>query len=138
MSDKSIQLLYPPADTTLFETKISTFWFDENGILCALSKKVERTIEHYQEIFDLYKTFIKKGEKLCLLADLYDSMPISKEVRDFMTAEIPNYVKAHAIVSSTSFNSSQTSAFIKFNFLDFPVKLFPTIEEAKQWLKDYF
>lgn len=133
----SHRLLHPPVNVQLFETPISTHWFDENGILCAVSKKVDRTIEHYQAVINLYQTLIHNNQKMCLLADAYDTMPISKEVRDFMTSEIPKYIKAHAIVTSVPLTSSQTNTFIKFNFLDFPVKLFPNVEDAKEWLKEY-
>lgn len=133
----SHRLLNPPINVPLFETPISTHWFDESGILCAVSKKVERTIEHYQAVNNLYKTLIQNNQKLCLLADTHDTMPISKEVRNFMTSEMPKYIKAHAIVTSVPLTSSLTSTFMKFNFLDFPVKLFSNVEEAKEWLKEY-
>ena len=35
----------PPEHVTLFEGELATFWFDEQGILCALSKSTARSLE---------------------------------------------------------------------------------------------
>jgi hypothetical protein len=137
MRPANSRLLYPPIHAELFETSISTHWLDENGFLCTVSKKVERRIEHYYEIITLYQSLTGKFGKLCVLVDLFDSMPFHKEIRDLMIAEFPKYVKAHAIVSKSSFNSAQTSIFIQFNFLDYPTKVFSDVEEAREWLKEF-
>ena len=126
-----------PDNTDLYETPISIHWFDENGIMCATSKKVERTIEHYEEVMKLYKRFIDGGDKLCLLADASDTMPMSKEVREYVTAEMPKYIKAHAVISKEPLLSSLSNTFMNLSWAGFPVKLFSNVDEAKQWLKEY-
>lgn len=137
MKEKSRRLLDPPTDVERHETPISTHWMDENGILCAVSKKVERTIEHYQKVMEVYQQLIKKNEKLCLLADATDSMPVSKDVREYIANEMPKYIKAHAILLETPLTTSQTATFIKLNFLGFPVKVFSDVVEAKNWIKEF-
>lgn len=124
----------PPAGAKLYETPISIHWFDEKGIMCAVSKKVERTVEHYQKVMELYKQFCKEGKKLCLLSDATDSMPVNTEVRDYMVAEMPKYIKAHAIITSSEFKGTLLSAVLQLNLAGFPVMKFATEEEAKEWL----
>jgi hypothetical protein len=130
--------VHPPANTELYETPISTHWFDENGVMFAISKPVVRTVDHYQKVMDLYKRFTENGNKLCLLADATNSMPMSHEVRDFLTDEMPKYIKAHAIITDVPFESTRMQTFLNLTFKGFEVSIFSTKEEAIKWFKEYY
>lgn len=127
----------PPSKAEIFETEIATYWFDENGILYGVSKKVERNLSQYLEVIELYKKLTKNGNKFCLLADSSNSMPMSKEIIQYLAEEQPKYIKAMAIVSDTPFGTSQVNTFLKMTFLNFPVMKFSNEKEAKKWLKEY-
>ncbi len=126
-----------PANTKLYETPISTFWIDEDGIICGISKKTERTLEHYKQVMDVYKSILKPGEKRCLLADASEAMPLDKTIRDYLASEMPKYIKAQAIISATPLDTTLNSTFLKVSFLGFPVRIFTNKEEGKDWLKLY-
>lgn len=130
-------MLKPPPGAKLYETSISTHWFDEHGIMYATSKRVERTIKHYAAVMELYQQFTKDGSKICLLADATDSMPMPEEVRDFLIAEMKKHIKAHAIVSEAEFKGSLMSTVLQLNWAGFPVMKFATEEEAREWLLQY-
>ena len=71
-----------PENTEVFDFPTSTMWFDENGILCSIAKKVPQ-----QTVDEAKKTmveFIKitGGKKVCMLSDSTDSAPVNKEMRD--------------------------------------------------------
>jgi len=126
-----------PANAELFETPISTHWFNEKGILCSISKNVERTIEHYEKLMDLYARLTKNNNKLCLLVDATIIMPMNKEIREFLIREMPKFIKAQAIISDTPLTGMHTSAFIKLSWQGFPVKIFSAQKEAEEWLEGY-
>jgi hypothetical protein len=131
--------LNPPDNAELFETPMSTLWFDENGLLCAVSKKVERTIENYQKVMEFYKEFTKDGNKLCLLLDITNSpsMPMSKEVREYFVIEMPKYIKAHGLITDSPLQSTLAIAFVKLSVQGFPIKLCSNETDGKKWLKEY-
>jgi hypothetical protein len=126
-----------PNNTKLYETPIATFWLDKDGIVCGVSKPVERTVEHYKKNFELFAKLMKNGNKLCFLADSSNTLPVSLEVREYLTTEIPKYIKAHAIISDHPLPATLTTAVIKLSFAGFPVNQFLTEEEAKGWLKTF-
>lgn len=125
------------SNVKLYKTSISTFWLDEDGILCGKSKQIDRTIENYYEVINFFKSTVKPGEKLCLLADAAITMPMSKEVRDYLTEEMPKYIKAQAIISKAPLDTSLNSTFLKISFSGFQIRMFSNEVEAKEWLKLY-
>lgn len=123
--------------TELFETQLSTNWFDDSGVLCGLSKKSDRTINHYYELIDLFKQLTKDRGRLCLLVDANNSSYMSEEIIKYTSVEYPKYLKAMAIVSTTTFENTQVNTFLKLTFANFPVMRFSNELEARAWLKDY-
>lgn len=63
------------------------------------------------ELMRIYKSVLKPGEKLCLLGDATNATPMSKEVRDYLTEEMPKYIKAHAIISPHALDTTLNSTF---------------------------
>ena len=59
-----------PDNVKLYEIATATCWIDENGIFCAVSKPVRRSIKYYDELLELFSKFTKNNYKLCFLIDL--------------------------------------------------------------------
>ncbi len=135
------QFMHPPFripdNTKLYETPIATFWLDEDGIVCATSKKVERSIAHFEKNMAVLAKLMKNGEKVLFLSDASDSMPMTAEIREYFANELPKYVKALAIISKVPLPGTLTTAVIKLSFTGFPINQFSTEEEAKEWLKTF-
>ena len=134
---KTYQPLTIPDNTQLFITPIATYWVDEQGILCGISKKVERTIENYKKVTELFKELTLNGNKLCVLIDVTDSMSVSKEASNYIAEEMKKYVKAHAVISKNPLPGTIISNVFKLNLSTFPVMWFATEKESKDWLKSF-
>lgn len=125
-------------DPTLHETTLLTCWFGEDGILYSKSKNATRSIKNYEELFELYRKLSNDGSnKLCTLGDISRSEPLSKEVREFITIELPKYIKAMALVSNTTMGKAIGTIFTQLSSSPYPTATFETKEEAVEWLKQY-
>jgi len=134
---KNRSFLTPPVGVELFETPISIHWMGEPGIMFVASKPVEHTLEYYMEVIQVYSRLVTGGIKLCMLADATNSMPMSKEIQNFVAAETPKYIKAMAIVTGTPFENTRTKTFLKLAFAGFPIQMFRTKDDALIWLREF-
>ena len=126
-----------PENTEVFEFATSIMWFDENGILCSISKKVpQQTIEEAKTTMEEFKK-ITGGKKVCMLADSTDSSPVNKEMRDYIAQILPDIVTAIAIISRSAVGKMAANLFFSIKKQPYPVKMFTDEAEAKQWLKQY-
>lgn len=125
-----------PKNVKLYEHAIATFWFDEDGILYSVSKKVPRTVEVMQD----YIVFVKKmlnNQKACILSDISNANPMDKQTRDYIELELKNVYKAMAIIAYSPLGRMIGNIFFKLNSPSFPTKMFSNEKEAKEWLKQY-
>ncbi len=132
----------PPKSAALFETPVSTLWFDESGILCYVSNNKERTIENYRPLIELYKKLSEeKGAKICLLADSTKSASITKEAQEYLNVELPKYLKAIAVISRSPFGKMIGDLFgiirTPYKHFKYHFRVFNSEEKAKKWLKLY-
>ncbi|MEO7266296.1 MAG: hypothetical protein ABIW38_15375 [Ferruginibacter sp.] len=126
-----------PENTEVFEFPTSTMWFDENGILCSVAKKVpQQTIKEAKKTMEEFKK-ITGGKKVCLLSDSTDSTPLNKEMRDYAAEVIPEIAKAIAIISRSALGKMVANLFFSIKKQPYPVKMFKDEIEAKEWLKQY-
>ena len=127
----------PPKNAEVIELHSSTIWFDENGILCSIAKKVpQQTLEQAKESMIEF-TKLTGGKKVCMLSDNTDSPPVNKEMRDYAAEVIPEIAKAIAVISRSSVGRMAANLFFSLKKQPYPVKFFEKEEEAKQWLKQY-
>lgn len=127
----------PPQNTEVFELPASTVWFDENGILCSIAKKVTpQTIEEAKKTMEEFRK-ITGGRKVCILSDSTDSPPANKEMRDYAAEVIPEVVKAVAIISRSAVGKMAANLFFSIKKQPYPVKMFNDEVEATEWLKQY-
>ena len=128
--------MIPPSTATLYEGELATFWFDENGILCAISKNIPRTLQMQKDNY----AFINKitaNKKVCVLTDTTNSLPQDKAIRDYLSTEIPKAFKAMAIISKSPLGQIVANIFVSVQQNIIPIKFFQHEHEAKEWLKNY-
>ncbi len=126
-----------PNDVEIFDLPTSVMWFDENGILCSIAKKVPQQTVEEAKLTMIEFTKITKGKKVCLLSDSTDSPPLDKEMRDYAAEVIPAIAKAVAIISRSAVGKMAANLFFSIKKQPYPVKMFTEESEAKEWLKQY-
>ena len=127
----------PPKNIKIFEWETSRFWFDEKGILCSVSKKVNpQSLEETKLIVSNFKKIIG-NRKVCILLDVTNSSEASKEVRDYAAIEFPKFVKAMAMISKSSLGKMLANLFFSIKTQPYPSKMFNNEEDAKEWLQQY-
>ncbi len=126
-----------PTNAVRYETPLSTFWIDENGILCSIAKKdVPQTIENLEKNFVLLNQ-LANGKKLCCLHDISQATAPDKASRDYIAKEAVDNTKAVALLSPTVFSAVIANLFINLTEHPFPSKMFTDADRAKEWLKQY-
>jgi hypothetical protein len=129
-------MLKPPANAKVYETTLLSCWFGGDGILYSVSRPADRTIENYNALFELYRKLSKNGsEKLRTLGDVTKTEHLSSEVREYITIELPKYIKAMALISATQLGAAIGNFFIKVNSQAYPTQFFNNSQDAQQWLK---
>lgn len=127
----------PSPNTDVIDFPASTVWFDENGILCSVAKKVpQQTIEEAKKTMEAFR-ILTGGTKICMLSDSTDSPPPDKEMRDYAAEVIPEIAKAVAIISRSAVGKMAANLFFSIKKQPYPVKMFTDETEAKEWLKQY-
>ena len=126
-----------PPNAKVYDLPNSTIWFDDDGILYSVAKKVppQSLDEAKKSMVDFLE--ITGGKKVCMLSDSTDSPPVNKELRDYAAAVIPEIAKAIAIMSRSSVGKMAANLFFSLKKQPYPVKFFDDEDEAKQWLKQY-
>ena len=126
-----------PENIEIFELPGSTMWIDEFGILNSISKKAPpRNLAATKEIIQKLKSIIKE-EKVCMLIDSTNSSPPVKEVRDYLSEEMPKITKAIALISNSPLGRMVANLFFNIKKQPYPVKMFNNEQEAREWLKQY-
>jgi len=125
-----------PEKVTFYETPIATYWVDEYGIVCAIAKPIRRKIEHYEEVMALYAKLMKGGKKLCLLSET-TNMPFRSEIREYVMAEMPKYIKANALVTNVVLERTVAETFMNLYSTPIEMNQFTNEVDAKAWLKQY-
>jgi len=129
--------MVPPKDAKVTETNTSIYWFDENGILCSISKKAApQSLQDTMRIMDELKVQLA-GRKVCILIDVTNSGESTKELRDYAAVEFPKIVKAMALVSSSELGKMLANLFFNLKQQPYPTKMFTDEEAAREWLKQY-
>jgi hypothetical protein len=124
--------------TKIYQTALLNCWFDEHGILISESKPIEKSIEHYDELFELYNTLSDNGtKKLCTMGNISKSQELTKHVRDYISGQLPKYIKAMALVSNSAVGKMVGNFFIILSRPPYPTRIFSNKEDAINWLKEH-
>ena len=127
------QFLALPPQTKVYETDLSWHWMGENGVFYGITKPVEWTLERCQQVLNLYSK-IGNGNKLIILVDATNTLPMSQEVQHFYTRELPHHVKASAVLMPVASVMKLAGAFMKLSFSGFSTRLFSNEADALEWI----
>jgi hypothetical protein len=125
-----------PADREIFDRSSATFWFDNDGILNAVSKNVPRNLETVKSNGDFLNSLLK-GQKVCCLYDTTLAGPMSTESRAFVKKQLPDLYKAVAIITKSAVGKMFGTVIYALMPPYIPVKMFNDEAEARNWLKQY-
>jgi len=129
--------MIPPKNARVTEWDTSKLWFDEDGILCAVSKKASvQTLEQARRNMEELKKLVG-NKKVCMLADVSNSSESTKAVRDYAAMELPKLIKAIAMISRSALGKMLANLFFSVKAQPYPVRMFNNEDEAKEWLKKY-
>ena len=127
----------PPPGAEVHELYNSTIWFDKDGILWSVSKKMPpQTLEEAKKSLDEFIQ-VTGGKKVCLLADVTHSAETNREMREWAAEELPKLVKAVAMVSDSALGKMLANLFFALKTQPYPVKMFNDVQSAHAWLKQY-
>lgn len=130
-------MLTPPSDAKIHDLIDSIVWFDDDGIVYAISKKQpEPTLEEIKERIESFKK-LTDGQKVCILIDATNTGEMSREVRDYAAQEFPKIFKAIAIISGSALGKMMANLFFTIKNPPYPIKMFNDESEAKNWLEQY-
>ena len=126
----------PPDGSKVIEGELASFWMDEEGILCAISKMVPRTLENQKANYDLIRK-ITGDKRVCLLADNTRTYEQDEATQKYMASEMPKLFKAMAVTSKTIFGQAVSDTFLYYHGEPVPIKTFGDVNEARSWLRQY-
>lgn len=126
-----------PTNAEVTEIATSYYWFDEDGILCAVNKKTPPL--PFEEIVKLVEDLkiITNNKKVCMLMDVTYSASSNKQTREYTAREFPQLVKALALVCKAPMSRMLGYLFFALVSTPFPAKMFSNENDAKAWLKQY-
>ena len=121
----------------VYDIPLSTMWFDEQGILCSVTKKnAALTKDALTATFDYIKK--KSGEKkVCWVGDVTEASFPTQEARDFAGVETPKFIKALALITNSEVSQLIANVFLALKRPPYPTKMFTNEKDAKAWLKQY-
>ncbi len=125
-----------PYDTKKFSSSLGSYWFDEENLLHFRANDTPRTTNNILENFKIVRDIIGDARP-CLLADLGDMAPLSKEARELIISEIQNTYRAVALIPSSPLGKVIATTFIVMKKKYYPAKMFENETGAKLWLKQY-
>lgn len=130
-------MLTIPKNAQIKDWGTSTTWFDEDGILCSISKKgPPHTLEDTKKRFDEFKKVID-NKKICMLVDVTNTNESTREIRNYAAEELPKIVKAIAMVSTSAVGKMLANLFFTLKTQPYPTKVFNNEKDAKKWLQKF-
>ena len=126
----------PKDKSKIFIGELATFWFDEEGILCAITNNTPRTLENLKRNFDFIRQ-VTGDKKSCLLSDITNGTAPDKVAREFSAQEFPKLFKAMAVFSGNDYGKLITDPFIVMKDHPIPIKYFSDEYAAREWLVQY-
>jgi len=128
----------PPENAKAAETRLSTLWIDENGVLYSAAKKnVPFTVENITEYYDSVGK-ITEGNNIYLCSDISEIAVPDKQSRDLIANKALDYpFKAAAVITKSKLSEAIGNIMLIWYKFPFPVKLFTDEDMAQDWLKQY-
>lgn len=134
MDNEHLCPLQLPNDQEIIETKTNYFWFEED-ILYSISKGHLSGVPDVHETMAVLKQLVGK-RKVCFIADTSKTKYHTIEMRDIITRLLPELFKAIALVPCKPVGKIMGSILF-MRRKNCPVKIFDTLEAAKDWIEQY-
>jgi hypothetical protein len=126
-----------PAGHKVIDTPTSTYWIDGEGILCAISKKNDDVnLDIRKKLFDEFRQ-TTGGKKMCMMIDITNSSPVSRETRNYNAKQLPKAFKAIAFICRSPLDRMLAHLFLGINSDSLPTKIFSKEADARVWLRQY-
>jgi hypothetical protein len=126
----------PTGEGEVIETSITLFWFDKEGILYSIPKKIPRTFENMSQSLDILKQKLG-NKKVCLISDSTYEPPYSPKARDYIKFKMAKMLKALAALTCTPVSKMVWRVMFDVEKPPYPVKRFDDVEKAKKWIRQY-
>ncbi|MCB9447157.1 MAG: STAS/SEC14 domain-containing protein [Flavobacteriales bacterium] len=125
-----------PDDRPTYETELSTYWFEPDGLLISLSKPPKRTLTNTNENFELVAR-ITNQTKVPMLVYICNSPVPDKATRQFVARKLPDVYKAMAMVSGGALGKLIMNMIFSINPPSIPMRSFSDEEKAREWLRTF-
>jgi hypothetical protein len=127
----------PPKGVEVTETATGHYWLDQDGILWAKQKKIpDFPLEARIRSFSTFRE--KMGNKrICMIIDVTDGSPISREAQHFNLKEFPKVFKAIAFVSRSAYGRMLGRLYLGMHESPLPIEIFSSEADALQWIRQY-
>jgi hypothetical protein len=130
--------MLPPPGKSYNESASTIYWVEDANLLCMVSKKAgEISLEERQKEYDLIKATIG-DKKACLLIDITNASPVSKESRVYNAIEIPRMFTAIAFLTSSPLGKMLAHLYLGLKPTAIPSKVFTKEKEAREWLQQFY
>lgn len=121
----------------VWEGVMGDYWFDDDGVLHAISKPGPRTVEVVQENFDLVQSIIH-NEPVCVIIDMTHTKPYSVRAIRHLLAEFRYAYKAIGFVARSPIGLTVSTLAKKLNpARGAPIEVFDNTPDAKRWIRKY-
>jgi hypothetical protein len=128
----------PPKNTPVFEIELFHYWTENDNLLVNIAKDGERTMENAPEFINLLQQLTKRaGKKICILGDVTNTMPLSKEMREYYDEVLPEYVTAIAMYADSKMGNAMAFIYKTMHGNTLAVRLCDNEQECREWLKVY-
>ena len=127
----------PPKGIEVFETPTSHYWFEDDGILCIVTKKADEiSLEDQKKQVAAFKERLG-GKKRCAIIDISNSTASSPEFRDYNTRELPELFSAIAFVATSPITRMMVIVYLGQQPTPFDSRVFSNEAEAKAWIRSF-
>lgn len=128
--------MQPPNNIDIIETSATTFWVDEEGIICSIPKKLPFNIKDTDDTINKFKQMFG-NKKHCFLIDTTYAPTSTKKQKEMAGKEFLKIVKAAAFISKSPYGKMIAHLFINLSPMKNKSKFFDNEEEARIWLRQY-
>ncbi len=130
-------LITIPQNVQLIEKPYAFYWLGHDGYIYFVGKKSSPiTIPEAKNLLEDFK-MLAGGNKFVLLGDITLAVPANNVLRDYVAIEFPKYVSAIALLSGSPLGRMVANLFIAIKPTPYPAKMFGTVGDAQDWLKQF-
>jgi hypothetical protein len=124
-----------PQDKEIIDAPLTTFWFDDEGILHGIAKSKPRSLTALEENTQFVKRFLK-GRRAAVIMNVTNSSPYDDERgREYFKKQIPFLYKAIGIVATSDLGKMIAAMISIMAPLDVHTRIFNSREDAIEWIR---